>query len=67
MKKTKLSKRNYEIAGLISKAKSNKQIAAEMGMTEGTIKTYVLRLFQQAKAVNRVELAVRFERGEFTC
>ena len=42
---TALSPREIEVLELVARGESNKGIAALLGLTEGTVKTYVVRLF----------------------
>jgi hypothetical protein len=42
---------------LLRQGLRNKQIAAEMGITEGTVKIYLFRLFHKLNVRNRFELA----------
>ena len=53
-----LTARQRQIATLVGQAKSNKQIAYELGLTEGTVKEYVSQIFRKLKVRNRTELAV---------
>jgi len=54
----KLSFREEQVVGLVSKAKLNKEIAFELHLTEGTIKEYLNRIFRKLGVTNRTELAV---------
>lgn len=54
-----LSFREQQIVGLIRKAKTNKEIAAELCLTEGTIKEYLHHIFRKLGVKNRTELALR--------
>ena len=42
---------------LLRQGLRNKQIATEMGITEGTVKIYLFRLFHKLDVRNRFELA----------
>jgi len=55
---TLLSSREIEILNAIAKGKSNKTIAAEVGLTTGTVKNYIHNIFQKTNATNRVEALV---------
>lgn len=48
-----LSPRQQEVIELIAKGFSNKQIAFELGITEGTVKLYVTAILKQLNAYNR--------------
>jgi two-component system nitrate/nitrite response regulator NarL len=52
-----LTPREREIVGLLRQGLRNKQIASEMGITEGTVKIYLFRLFHKLGVRNRFELA----------
>lgn len=52
-----LTPREREIVGLLRQGLRNKQIAVEMGITEGTVKIYLFRLFHKLGVRNRFELA----------
>lgn len=52
-----LTPREREIIVLLRQGLRNKQIAAEMGITEGTVKIYLFRLFHKLGVRNRFELA----------
>jgi DNA-binding NarL/FixJ family response regulator len=44
---------------LIRQAKTNKEIAFELCLVEGTVKEYLHRIFRKLAVTNRTELAVR--------
>ena len=52
-----LTPREREIISRLRRGIRNKQIAEEMGITEGTVKIYLFRLFQKMGVRNRFELA----------
>jgi len=52
-----LTPREREIVALLRQGLRNKQIASEMGITEGTVKIYLFRLFHKLGVRNRFELA----------
>jgi two-component system nitrate/nitrite response regulator NarP len=52
-----LTPREREIVTLLRQGLRNKQIAADMGITEGTVKIYLFRLFNKLGVRNRFELA----------
>jgi two-component system, NarL family, nitrate/nitrite response regulator NarL len=56
-RKVSLTPREREIVGLLRHGMRNKQIAGEMGITEGTVKIYLFRLFHKLGVRNRFELA----------
>lgn len=54
----KLSKREFRIAMAVAEGKRNKEIAAEIGTTEGAVKIYLHRIFEKLSVKNRTELAL---------
>jgi len=52
-----LTPREREIVSFLRQGLRNKQIAGEMGITEGTVKIYLFRLFHKLGVRNRFELA----------
>ena len=55
--------RELEVLASVAKGTSNKMIARELDMREGTVKVHVRSLLQKLKATNRTELAVRAHRA----
>jgi DNA-binding NarL/FixJ family response regulator len=53
-----LSAREKQLARLIYQAKSNKEIANELHLAEGTIKEYLHTIFRKLGVKNRTELAL---------
>jgi two-component system, NarL family, nitrate/nitrite response regulator NarL len=53
-----LSKRELEVARLVAAGLRNKEIAASLGITEGTVKMYLHTLFDKLEIGSRVELAM---------
>ncbi|MDD3853186.1 MAG: helix-turn-helix transcriptional regulator [Syntrophomonadaceae bacterium] len=51
-----LTTREAQIASLITRGKTNKQIACELGVTENTVKTFVKRLFSKMEVHSRSQL-----------
>jgi DNA-binding NarL/FixJ family response regulator len=56
-RKVSLTPREREIVVRLRQGLRNKQIAAEMNITEGTVKIYLFRLFHKLGVRNRFELA----------
>ncbi len=54
----KLSKRQSELLGLLVQGLKNKEIAATLGLSEGTVKAYMTTLFEKVGARDRFELAL---------
>jgi DNA-binding NarL/FixJ family response regulator len=53
-----LTARQEEIARLIKRGASNKQIAKELKLTPGTVKTHVYRILAKAGVSSRLQLAL---------
>lgn len=56
-RRVSLTPREREIVSFLKRGMRNKQIAGEMGITEGTVKIYLFRLFHKLGVRNRFELA----------
>jgi DNA-binding NarL/FixJ family response regulator len=56
-RRVSLTPREREIVAFLRQGMRNKQIAGEMGITEGTVKIYLFRLFHKMGVRNRFELA----------
>lgn len=56
-----LSQKEYEVAELIGKGKSNKEIAAVLGIKEGTVKNHVSSILLKCEVGNRTEIALLFQ------
>ncbi|WP_371857243.1 MULTISPECIES: response regulator transcription factor [Pseudomonas] len=54
----KLSPRQLDVAKLVSKGKTNYQIACELGITENTVKLYVSQVLRLTHMHNRTQLAL---------
>jgi two-component system nitrate/nitrite response regulator NarP len=53
-----LSKRERAIVGLVSQGMRNRDVASELGITEGTVKVYLHRIYEKLGVTNRTELAI---------
>jgi DNA-binding NarL/FixJ family response regulator len=53
-----LTPRERQIAGLVTQGLKNKEVAFSLGITEGTVKVYLSRLFQKVGVKDRFELAL---------
>lgn len=54
-----LTSREVEIADLIAGGLTNQDIAENLGIGVGTVKTHVLRMFQKLEVTNRTMLTIR--------
>ncbi len=59
-----LTKREHEIAGLVTDRLTNKEIAAELFLSEKTIESHLRNIFFKLGAASRVEVARAFEREQ---
>ena len=55
----KLSPREAEVMALVAKGLRNREIALELGITEGTVKVFLHSIFEKLGVSNRTELALR--------
>lgn len=53
-----LTRRQASVVDLLSRGKSNKQIARDLGVTEGTVKAHLAVIFEKLGLYTRVEVAV---------
>jgi DNA-binding NarL/FixJ family response regulator len=53
-----LAPRERQVTGLVAQGLSNKEIAWSMGITEGTVKVYLSKLFDKVGVTDRFELAL---------
>jgi len=53
-----LTSRERSIVGLVAQGLRNREIASELGMTEGTVKVYLHRVYEKLGVGNRTELAI---------
>ncbi len=54
-----LTRREFELIELVRQGLRNRDIAAELGVTEGTVKVYLHAIFDKLHVENRTELALR--------
>jgi len=54
-----LSDREVEVLRLMAKGSANKQIAAELSITESTVKTHVANIFQKLEVNHRTEAVTK--------
>jgi DNA-binding CsgD family transcriptional regulator len=55
-----LSERQHGVLALLAEARSNREIAAALGITEGTVKLHVAAVLKQLGAANRTEAAMMY-------
>ena len=53
-----LTPRERQVAFLVTRGLSNKDVARELGLSEGTVKIHVHNIFRQLGAKNRYELII---------
>ena len=53
-----LTRRERDLVGLLAEGLKNKELAYQLGLTEGTVKVYLARLFRKVGAKDRFELAM---------
>jgi two-component system nitrate/nitrite response regulator NarP len=53
-----LSKKERAVVGLIAQGLRNKEIAADLGVTEGTVKVHLHKIFEKVDVTSRFELAL---------
>jgi two-component system nitrate/nitrite response regulator NarL len=51
-----LSRSELKIALLVARGLSNKEVARELGVTEGTVKTHLYRIFRKLGVKRRYDL-----------
>ena len=56
---TALTPRERKLVALVAQGLRNRDIAAELGITEGTVKVYLHGIFDKLGVANRTELALR--------
>ncbi len=56
-----LTPRQKDVLMLITNGKSNKQIARQLGMTEGTVKIHCMAIFRTLHVTNRTQAAMVFK------
>ena len=60
-----LSPRQREIARLVAKGASNKEIAHHLGISDKTVKNTLTRVFVKTSTLSRTQLAVLIVRSEY--
>jgi len=59
-----ITNRERHVVKLVSEGCSNKEIAARLGLTEGTVKIYVSHIYIKLSIENRVQLALWWIRSQ---
>jgi two-component system, NarL family, nitrate/nitrite response regulator NarL len=54
-----LTPRERKLVSLVAQGLRNREIAAELGITEGTVKVYLHSIFDKLGVATRTELAIR--------
>ena len=54
-----LTKRETEIAGLVSRGLANKAVAGQLGVVEGTVKIHLHNIYRKLRVSNRNGLMLR--------
>ena len=62
-KLAKLTKREREIAELVSQGQSNLEVAANLNITERTVKAHLSSIYEKTKTRSRLNLALLINRG----
>jgi DNA-binding NarL/FixJ family response regulator len=65
-KRVALSLRQGQIVSLVAQGLKNKEIAFSMGITEGTVKVYLYKLFKKLGLNDRLDMALYGRRNLFT-
>lgn len=58
-RRVQLAPRERQLIGFVRKGLRNREIASELGVTEGTVKVYLHAIFEKLGVGNRTELAIR--------
>jgi two-component system nitrate/nitrite response regulator NarP len=58
-----LTERERQLVALVAQGLRNREIAAKLGITEGTVKVYLHALFDKLGVATRTELAIRAGEG----
>jgi DNA-binding NarL/FixJ family response regulator len=63
-----LTAREHEVATLVARGLSNKEIALQLGLSDGTVKLHVHNILRKLRLKNRYALYVSFAvRGSLPC
>lgn len=61
-----LTPRELEVVEHVARSHINREIGRAMGISEGTVKTYLVRIFRKLHMSNRVQLAIWANNGRGT-
>ena len=61
-----LTSREWEVATLVAKGLSNKEIARHLNAAEGTVKIHLHNIYEKLAIKNRTVLALRVAESEFS-
>lgn len=64
--KMTLTSREWEVARLVAKGLSNKEIARHLDAREGTVKIHLHNIYEKLAIKNRTVLALRVTESEFS-
>jgi DNA-binding NarL/FixJ family response regulator len=59
-----LTRRESQVCALIAQGRSNKQIAARLSITPGTVKDHVHKILQKTGSPNRAAIAVAYQAAQ---
>ena len=62
--KAKLSKQEYRVLSLVVHGKTNREIGAELALSEKTVRNYLSNAFQKLGVTRRSQAAAEFARGK---
>jgi two-component system nitrate/nitrite response regulator NarL len=59
VRRVRITERESQLVSMLARGLKNKEISNELGITEGTVKVYLSRLFHKSGAKDRLELALQ--------
>ena len=57
-RRVSLTRRESQLVSMLARGLTNREISAELGVKEGTVKVYLSHLFQKSGAKDRLDLAI---------